>query len=863
MPIRNWGGGGDYSDTFIALQNELMRIHASMQQGSGGSGGGGGRRSGGGGGGSSAMSTDEFTEGELLILNGMANKEANYPDLLAFYRAARARQPRDGSINDIMINRKIELIEAVMEEFGIDIPDTSGKAPTGGILSTAPAPGLVRPDDQLSPDVADAINDQIIWLSVTQDAPYMEVDELLESYHAKSMVEGTVKNLRAALIADVKAWEEHLRDLQNGVGSTDPFTGEYIKPTSENIFSAINQFNQANLSLLGLERSLGSEGDYSGRLHTWKENQRSLVAPLVTRHTLTEDSEGNMVTLRGYINSTFSNMDYIKNTALSSDDPREVLEGMKVYGEMMTDHMGELETMVATLPEGYEVEPWIYDHVTYGKEFGQWLSSLEGKTFEQVMIEFNDIKLRRPENFYLSGSDMDGIIGGNTSKTGDTIGSGIREGLTDVGWSGIGGAIDAEEGMLESSNVLSGTPVVTDATDKYVRVSRFGETGTHVVRASEAAAFLGIEGDINDSAVLSWEVFYVDGHRVVEGVWRAMQPMSPEENTWYFRPTNDGRGEWMTGEYYREVGNDPLKMYQKSLEERKPNWTREAIPVLSGMLMVTDSYGRVRYVDPRTHQVYLQPPINGLPGKIGEFGGADLVNDDGSLIDMSMTNANSYFTMAGRGVTNKEHQHLTEAAIASGMLDPDSLHMINEYGVPLDNPTLGGLGVDDNGQQIELPNDIADMHASYAHDNIGTDDERNEIRRRLNALRSEATNRNAANRARQAAELARLQAESDLQQRLALGDPALIQDPIQRAAIKAGIKIGTPQRPQGIQRGSTRPVGMPPSSRPQPVDQPPIVTPQDVRPTVTPDPVAPVAAPAPQQETAPGRPRGSGGTRII
>lgn len=704
MPIRNWGGGGDHSDTFIALQDEFVRLARAAQEERRARSAS--RRSGGGGrsGGSSGSSPQSVNDGAGVIIDGMSTGSTNWKDLYAFYKDQLKKAGTNKNLKTL-ISSQIENIEMIAEANGISLE--GGKVPTSA-EQVQPGTNRYSTRDQLTPDVDAAINDQILYLMATGNGIYAGTDRPLASYAAREFYEGTVHELREGMIADAKLQEEILLDVADGATTIlDPTTMTYINVTPDFIMNTVYQYNENQLGLAGLERGLGAAGDYAGRMATWENFQESTISKLITNRVLPAVgpngglADPNTPGIAGLMDQALLQFNVTKNMALQSSDPMDVLKNLEFAGRSLRRSMADIETFIAGMPQGLEVESFIPEDVAYSLQLSDLLMNAKNMTFEEFMVQGNALLDAHPgDNFYLSRRDIEDIIGGQGEEIGSIGERGsAAQGRVSPGWSGAGGSLAALDGLNINQAVRTSGEVGTGA-EQYVMVAPYGQSQPVAVPISGAATYLealsgnelfqngGVNGagGLSSGAVPSIErVRGPGGRQIVTVVWREKVPQDAEAVTWYAKTERTGNGGerlvWASMEDYQQFGNNRRLAANLGWEERP-------IPGMENIYQVTGADGQQYYVNGETNQMYVNQPVGVAVG--GQFHPTQLLDENGRLMEEYITGTtnNGMFALMGPGVDWRTYSTTMKNALASGEIALDDYVFINESGVPLEAPTM-------------------------------------------------------------------------------------------------------------------------------------------------------------------------------
>lgn len=700
MPIKNWGGGGDYSDTFLALQEEFLRtaqaaadraLADARRSSSGGSGGGGGGR-----GGSSRATGRMVSEGADAITGGILRKQTNWTELYDFY-TVQQKNFRQGSNEWYAIQIRLDSIRAIAESQGVTFtPD--GKPEISSAAEAAPSIGLIGKKTAYTQDVEDYINENTLYLMTVHNGGHPNTARPVGSSLVYGLMDGTVEELLASAKADAIMQEDILRDLMAGRTVYDQITGLPIEPTPENILNVIYQGDETQMWIFGMTRGMGNHVETAKRadyLTDWGDLASRAVTEIVFP---VHNSDGSLMFpdvdgAEGYathVKNDFNNMVAI---ALSSEDPTVARKFLQRAGSILVKGKKTFDQFSATWESGLEMSADLISEVAWMGDLGSLLSNMHNLTPEEFLNETNLLGENRPSGFMTQGQwdilqgDYDARVRDEATDEQASNGLGNRP---VPGWFGGAGILAAEAGLATTEAVKRGEYDPNDpmgslvAGDEYIWVSKFGQTAPVPMRKSAALEYLGVEDGISFEDAFAPFTEMRGGQRVT--VFREVKRYADVKDAeWYFRTERkyvDGRYQdvdvWMTPDQRAQYGNSSQRI-------NDDGWEIKELTDVADIRVTMGEDDTLWYESPDRAGWTLQIPIefddNGFPPD-PDMPISMYIDEDGTPRFGFYPAVEGFHMIPGVGVPLNLAQEDLELLAASGQYDFSTKTQYDENGRP-------------------------------------------------------------------------------------------------------------------------------------------------------------------------------------
>jgi hypothetical protein len=300
-----------------------------------------------------------------------------------------------------------------------------------------------------------------------------------------------------------------------------------------------------------------------------------------------------------------------------------------------------------------QVSPEMQEELRYAIDVADFAKSAHTLSPEELQHNASILFDARPESFWLTQTDLEGIFGGDSSATDPTPGAAVG-GTPQVGIGLIGKAF-AQRGLMANDEINATGQAM--GVDPYVFVGLPGQHAPTAVPSESLNQLLGVDDWQDGSTRGGWEKVGNRTSWVVRPLEEVPAPM------WWAKGSK-----WLNTEEYEKLGRDPGALAAAGYEQ-------QAIPEMGGWKKLTDGDGTEWFVDPRDGFLYKDaPPYTGAAGLTGPiFDYSEFIGEDGKVnIEdhrLPASTGRGYVAFVGAGVSMREAQMMTES-ILDNPLDP-------------------------------------------------------------------------------------------------------------------------------------------------------------------------------------------------
>ena len=591
----------------------------------------------------------------MALVAKIERGQASYSQLLAFYQDM-LKNVRSSSPLVEQIKQQIQNIKDVVD----GVSGGSGGGGGGGGGGSASSKAAAEATKYMS-----QANSAVVKMYRTGNVFVPGGPNVVQSTFDLFNVKDTTTQIMYALEADNRTIEDMMGrwgDSPDVPFLTDPRTGEQINNTAENRSYIHNQAIRTYDYRAALSDAAGKYAQAAGI--------RAAEYGYITK-TMQKD---NSIAAKDFIQTAQQAWFERVTAATNNPDPTAALEDIitasKDYGDTAAAILGERTVKTHGVTKGTEdtgapttvklpsqlfteqqVDQETRDGLKYAEEFTALLAD-KTITADEKYTALSKLVDSRPTNFWLTSDELKGLIGNRAGKTDPPT--------------GFLGVMDASNGvtlsLMQQSNPAAAVQMQIDSGGTavpYTYVS-LSDGSIKALPDSQVSAALGLDTPDFRTSGQAKPIFESVGGRVV-AVWHAPHVIDTPK-AW-----QDKNNKWVTDQTVRDkVGtNDPQAIADAGYHQ-------EAIPELANWASLTDSAGRVWYVDPADGHMTLTPPFTtgATPGL------SSLVIKDGKLnLERHQFSADGeYIAGVGPGVSMREAQDAADAAIQSGSIDLNQYH---------------------------------------------------------------------------------------------------------------------------------------------------------------------------------------------